>query len=140
MKKNIILIFLITAALLSVSCSSSKSVNKKLIGRWKVELAEFSTGEVVKDPDMIIEFTQDIYTVYTKGRKNFSLSYEVKKDYISYYIETFWKGKKQGERLSFDGDDNLKLELNDELNGIKIELKYYLKRIKEEKDENKDKD
>lgn len=71
MKKNIILIFLITAVLLSVSCSSSKSVNKKLIGRWKVELAEFSTGEVVKDPDMIIEFTQDIYTVYTKGKKKF---------------------------------------------------------------------
>ena len=126
--------FVLTAVLFSVflSCSSPKSVHIKLIGRWKVELAEFSTGETVKNPDMILEFLQDEYIVYTKGKENFSLHYQVKKDYISYYLETFWRGKKQGERLYFDGDDNMSLELSDELNGQKIELKYYLVRIKED--------
>ena len=142
MKKNIFIktisVYFTAVLLLSVflSCSSPKSVQKKLIGKWKVELAEFSTGEVIKEPDMIIEFLQDEYIVYTKGEENFSLYYQVKKDYISYYLETFWKGKKQGERLYFDGNDNISLELSDELNGKKIELKYYLVRIKE-KDEEK---
>ena len=90
---------------------------------------------MIKDPDMIIEFLTDEYIVYTKGEENFSLDYQVKKDYISFYLETFWKGKKQGERLYFDGDDNCSLELSDELNGRKIELKYYLARIKEKEDE-----
>ena len=143
MKRNKYLktVFILFASVLLISvvlsCSSPKSVHRKLIGKWKVELAEFSTGEVIKDPDMIMEFLQDEYIVYTKGEENFSLYYQVKKDYISFYLETFWKGKKQGERLYFDGDDNLSLELTDELNGKKIELKYYLVRIKEKDEEKK---
>ena len=130
-KKEFLIVFTAAVLLIFTSCSSVKSVHKKLIGRWKVELAEFSTGEVVKDPDMIIEFLHDEYIVYTKGEENFAMYYQVKKDYISYYIETFWKGKKKGERLYFDGNDNLSLELSDELNGVKIDLKYYMVRIKE---------
>ena len=133
------IVFLISASavlLLFSSCSSVNSVHKKLIGRWKVELAEFSTGEVLKDPDMVIEFLHDEYIVYTKGEENFALYYQVKKDYISYYIETLWKGQKKGERLYFDGNDNLSLELTEELNGVKINLKYYMVRIKEQKDKN----
>ncbi len=112
--------------------SCSESVEKKIIGKWQVERAEFSTGEVLEKPDMFIVFTSSSYTVYTKRRASFVLDYKVKKDYISHYLETYVNGKKQGERLYFSGDDNFRLELSDMLNGKKIELKYYLNRIKEE--------
>ena len=137
--KTLVIKFVIISVIIFTtgSCSSAGSVHKKLIGKWKVELAEFSTGETVKDPDMIIEFLDTEYIVYTKGEENFSLHYQVKKDYISFYLETFWKGQKQGERLHFDGDDNLSLELSDELNGVRIDLKYYLVRIVEDDSEAK---
>jgi uncharacterized membrane protein YtjA (UPF0391 family) len=131
MKKSSILfsIFILLFSISLFSCSSASSLQRKLIGKWNVEKAHFSTGEVLNNPDMLIVFTKNKYTVYTNGKENFSLSFKVKKDYISYYIETFWKGKKQGERLYFDDDDNVRLELSDELNGKKIDLKYFLKRI-----------
>ena len=141
MKRNIRVqkVFYITVLnliilMLLASCSTPEKVHKKLIGKWKVELAEFSTGEIIKDPEMVIVFEDTRYTVFTKGKENFSLDYKVKKDYISFYLETFWKGRKQGERLYFDNDDKISLELTDELNGVKIKLKYYLDRIKEEED------
>ena len=131
MKKSSLIfsLFIIIFGISLFSCTSASSLQRKLIGKWQVDKAEFSTGEVLNNPDMLIVFTKNKYTVYTNGKENFSLSFKVKKDYISYYIETFWKGKKQGERLYFDGNDKVRLELSDELNGKKIELKYFLKRI-----------
>ncbi len=132
-KVSVIVVFIITVSFfITISCSSKESVGNKLIGRWKVDLLEFSTGESVKDPDMEIEFLKNEYIVYTKGREEFSLFYQVKKDYVSYYLETTYKGQKKGERLYFDGNDNLSFEFSEKLNNSKIKVKYYLSRIKED--------
>lgn len=120
--------------LLLTSCSTA-TIGKKLIGKWKVEEAVFSTGEVLKNPDMMLIFSKSSYSVFTKGKLSFSLDYQVKKDFISHYIETYQNDRKTGERIYFRSDDRMHMELSDYLNGNKIDLKYYMSRIKEEEEE-----